>query len=293
MAALSVMWGAAFFFTAVQLQSLPPLTIVMLRVGLAALLLLGWAAAVRVELPRPNAWPIFLGLGLLNNVLPFALLAVAQKSISSGLAGILNATTPLWGVLVAHFLTTDERATPAKIIGTIFGAAGVAAMAGYDAMAGLGNDLLAQLACLIAALCYALAAIWSRRFVGKSLTPLAVATAQFCGAAVVMIPIALWVDRPWMLPTPGSKVWAAMLAAVIVSTVLAYIVYFKLIARIGASKALLVTFTVPIVAIFLGVTLLGEALLPKHLIGMLLIGLGLAAIDGRLWRIVVQRRSHL
>lgn len=290
LAALSAMWGAAFFFTAIQLEALPPFTIVLLRVGLAALLLLGWTKATGVKLPGPAMWPAFLVLALLNNVIPFALYAFAQQSIPSGLAGILTATTPLWGVLLAHHFTPDERASPAKIAGVLLGAMGIAVMAGHDALAGLGSDLIAQLACLGAALCYALAAIWSRRFSGSGMTPLAAATGQLCAATVVMIPLALTIDRPWELATPGPRIWAATAGAVLASTVFAYILYFKLIERVGASTALLVTFTVPVVAVLLGVALLGEVLLLKHLAGMTLIALGLAAIDGRPWTRLTRAR---
>ncbi|WP_246152587.1 DMT family transporter [Sphingomonas montanisoli] len=285
--ALSLMWGTAFYFTTVQLQALPPLTIVMLRVGLAATALLGWMGAAGLKFPNMTNWPIFLGLGLLNNVLPFALLAFAQQSISSSLAGILTATTPLWGVLIAHFFTDDERATPSKIAAVLLGAAGVAAMAGNDAASGLSVDLLAQCACLGASLSYASAAVLSRRYLKGDPSPLAVSTAQFCVAAVIMVPVALWIDRPWTLPMPGPTVWTATAGAVLISTVFAYLVYFKLIARVGASTALLVTFTVPAVAMLLGIVFLGETLLPAHILGMALIALGLAAIDGRFLRIVM------
>lgn len=289
LAALSVMWGCAFFFLAIQLKALPPFTIVLLRVGGAAALLLGWAAITGLKLPGPKLWLAFVVLALLNNVIPFALYGFAQETISSALAGILNATTPLWGVLVAHLFTRDERATPAKVVGVLLGFAGVAAMTGGDALGGLGNDLIAQLACLVATLCYALAAIWSRRFVDAGITPLAVATGQLTAATVVMIPLALVVDRPWQLTMPGAGIWAAVIGMILVSTVFAYVLYFKLVERAGASNSLLVTFTIPIVAILLGVVALGEALLPKHLIGMALIALGLAAIDGRPWRRLTRR----
>lgn len=282
-ATLSVMWGCAFFFLAIQLRALPPFTIVLLRVGGAALLLLGWAAATGMKLPGPKLWLAFVILALLNNVIPFALYGFAQRTISSGLAGILNATTPLWGVLVAHLFTRDERATPAKVAGVLLGFAGVATMIGGDALTNLGADVLAQVACLVATLCYALAAIWARRFVDAGVTPLAVATGQLTAATAVMIPLALVIDRPWTLAMPGLTVWGAVLGMILVSTVFAYVLYFRLVERAGASNSLLVTFTIPIVAILLGVVVLGEALLVKHLAGMALIALGLAAIDGRPW----------
>lgn len=282
LAALSLMWGCAFFFLAIQLRALPPFTIVLMRVGGAAALLLGWAAVTGMKLPGLKLWLAFVVLAALNNVIPFALYGFAQQHISSALAGILNATTPLWGVLIAHLFTRDERATPAKVVGTLLGFAGVATMIGGDALGGLGENLLAQVACLVATLCYALAAIWSRRFGDAGVTPLGVAIGQLTAATVVMLPLAAIIDRPWTLAMPGPSVWGAALGMILVSTVFAYVLYFRLVERAGASNSLLVTFTIPIVAILLGVVVLGEALLPKHFIGMVLIGLGLAAIDGRL-----------
>ncbi len=288
-AALSVMWGCAFFFLAVQLAALPPFTIVLLRVGGAALLLLGWAVVAGIKLPGPKLWFAFVVLALLNNVIPFALYGFAQQTISSGLAGILNATTPLWGVLVAHLFTRDERATPAKVAGVLLGFAGVATMIGGDAVTNIGADVFAQVACLAATLCYALAAIWARRFVDAGVTPMAVATGQLTAATVVMIPLALVIDRPWTLALPGLSVWGAVIGMILVSTVFAYVLYFRLVERAGASNSLLVTFTIPIVAIWLGVAFLGEALEVKHIAGMVLIALGLAAIDGRPWTRLTRR----
>lgn len=288
-AILSLLWGCAFFFLAVGLRELPPFTLVLARVGFAALLLLGWAAVSNTRLPPRAAWPAFLLLALLNNVVPFVLYGFAQQRIASGLAAILNATTPLWGVLVAHLFTADERATPGKVVGVALGFAGVATMVGGDALAGLGDDVLAQAACLGATLCYALAALWSRRFAGMGIAPMGVATGQLVAATVIMLPAAALVDRPWTLAMPGAATWGAVAGLVLVSTVFAYILYFRLVARAGASNSMLVTFTIPIVAILLGTAVLGEPILAKHFAGMALIALGLAAIDGRLWQRI--RRS--
>lgn len=285
-AALSLMWGCAFFFLAIQLRELPPFTIVLVRVGLAAMLLLGWAAMTGMKLPGPKLWLAFVVLALLNNVIPFALYGFAQQTISSALAGILNATTPLWGVLVAHLFTRDERATPAKVIGVLLGFAGVSTMIGGDALTGISGSLLAQAACLLATLCYALAAIWARRFVDAGVKPMAVATGQLTAATIVMIPVVMVIDRPWALVVPSAPVWAAAIGMVLVSTVFAYVLYFRLVERAGASNSLLVTFTIPVVAILLGVVFLGEALGVRHVAGMAMIALGLAAIDGRPWALL-------
>lgn len=283
LAALSVLWGCSFFFLAIGLRELPPFTLVLTRVGFSALLLLGWAAITGIKLPPRTAWGAFVVLALLNNIIPFALYGFAQQQISSGLTSILNATTPLWGVIVAHLFTTDERATAGKIVGVLLGFAGVATMVGGDALAGLGANVFAQAACLVATLSYALAGVWARRFKGQGITPMGVATGQLVAATIVILPIAGIVDRPWLLPMPGGVVIASIAGMVLVSTVFAYVLYFRLVARAGASNALLVTFTIPIVAILLGVLVLGETLLAKHVAGMALIALGLAAIDGRPW----------
>lgn len=290
-AALSLMWGCAFFFLAIQLRELPPFTIVLVRVGLAATLLLGWAAMTGMKLPGPKLWLAFVVLALLNNVIPFALYGFAQQTITSALAGILNATTPLWGVLIAHLFTRDERATPAKVIGVLLGFAGVSTMIGGDALTGISGGLLAQAACLLATLCYAMAAIWARRFVDAGVKPMAVATGQLTAATVVMIPVVMVIDRPWTLAGPSAPVWAAAIGMVLVSTVFAYVLYFRLVERAGASNSLLVTFTIPVVAILLGVVFLGEALGVRHVAGMALIALGLAAIDGRPWARVARGRD--
>lgn len=283
LAALSVLWGCSFFFLAIGLRELPPFTLVLARVGFSAVLLLGWAAVAGIRLPPRSAWGAFVLLALLNNVIPFVLYAFAQQQISSGLTSILNATTPLWGVIVAHLFTVDERVTAGKIAGVLLGFAGVARMVGGDALAGLGANVFAQGACLIATLSYALAGVWARRFKAQGVTPMGVATGQLVAATLIMLPVAGIVDRPWLLPMPGGVVIASIAGMVLVSTVFAYVLYFRLVERAGASNSLLVTFTIPIVAILLGVMVLGETLLAKHVAGMALIALGLAAIDGRPW----------
>ncbi|MBA3895990.1 MAG: DMT family transporter [Sphingomonadaceae bacterium] len=278
---LAVLWGCAFFFLGLALRELPPFTIVLVRVGGAAVILLAYAALARVPLPGKRLWPSFVVLALLNNVVPFVLYGYGQQRIASGLASILNATTPLWGVIVAHIFTTDERATPGKVAGVLLGLAGVATMVGGDALAGLGGNVVGQGACLIATLCYALAGVYARRYQAQGVGPLSVATGQLIAATIVMIPLAVIVDMPWTLPMPGATTWWALAGMVVLCTVIAYVLYFRLLESAGASNSLLVTFLIPVTAILLGTYVLGEALRPKHFAGMALIALGLAAIDGR------------
>ncbi|WP_443636323.1 DMT family transporter [Candidatus Njordibacter sp. Uisw_058] len=280
---LSVLWGGSFFFAEIALESLPPLTIVTLRVGLAAITL--WLVVLALKLPIPNSPPIWIALltmGLLNNVLPFSLIVWGQSQISSGLAAILNATAPLFGVIVAGILLRDESATPLKITGVVVGFAGVIVMMDLSSIA--TSSLLAQLAILAAALSYACASVYGRRFKATGLNTILVAAGQVTGSTLLLLPIALWVDGNDPYANVPAQVWAAIISLAMFSTAAAYILYFKLLASAGATNILLVTLLVPVSAILLGWLFLEESLQTPHIIGMAMIALGLSAIDGRLWR---------
>ena len=280
---LSILWGGSFFFTKLALGGLPPLTLVLARVGLASLVLALLLYAKGERLPRDvAAWRAFAGMAILNNAVPFVLLVWAQTRIGSGLASILNATTPLWTVLVAHLATGDERATPNRIVGTLLGFVGVAVMIGSQALHGSGVSVLAQAGCLVATLSYACAGVFGRRFRRMGIAPLATACGQLVAATVVLAPIALVVDTPWRLAPPSSQVILAVLGLVLLSTATAYVLYFRLLARAGATNLLLVTFLIPVTAVLLGTAVLGETLALRHVLGMIGIALGLIAIDGRL-----------
>ena len=281
--ALSVLWGGSFFFNGVAVRELPSLTIVLVRVGLAAVTLWAVLTLLNIRMPRMKGlWPAFFGMGLLNNAIPFTLFVWGQHHIASGLAAILNATTPLFTVLVAHFLTRDEKLSAGKMAGVMLGLLGVILMLGAELLSGLGTGLLAQLACLAAALSYAFAGVFGRRFKRMGVPPLATATGQVTASSLVMLPLVLAVDHPWTLAPPSSGTWAALFAIGVASTALAYILYFRILAAAGATNLLLVTFLIPISAILLGSLFLGESLAAKHFIGMGLIGIGLALIDGRI-----------
>lgn len=286
--ALSVLWGGSFFFVGVAVKQLPPLTIVTLRVALAALALLAVVRLLGRRMPREAAaWRAFFGMGLLNNVIPFCLIVWGQTQIASGLASILNATTPLFAAVVAHVMTRDEKMTRNKLAGVLFGLAGVAVMVGPAALAGLGDRLLPQLAVLGAALSYAFSGIFGRRFKALGLPPLQTAAGQVSASTLMLAPAALIIDRPWSLPTPGTDALLAVLGLALLSTALAYILFFRILATAGATNLMLVTFLIPVSAILLGVLLLGEELELRQFAGMALIAIGLLAIDGRavaLWR---------
>jgi drug/metabolite transporter (DMT)-like permease len=287
---LSLLWGGSFFFVEVAVDALPPLTLVTLRVGLAAVVLWAFILARGMPIPRDTrVWVAFLGMGLLNNVIPFTLIVWGQIEISSGLAAILNATTPLFTVIVASAFLSDEKATPIKLIGVVIGLFGVIVMIGPGVLQGLGIAVFAQLAILAAAISYAFAGVFGRRFKGMGVDPMITATGQVSASTLVLLPITMFVDKPQNLPMPGLEIWASVLGLAVFSTALAYILYFKLLSSAGATNLLLVTFLIPVSAIWLGITILGEELLLIHVLGMALIGLGLLAIDGRLIRGVVSR----
>jgi drug/metabolite transporter (DMT)-like permease len=289
---LGVLWGGSYFFGKLALAQLPPFTVAVCRLGLAAQVLHIVVRAAGHGLPdSAQAWRRFWVMGLLNNAVPMSLILWGQIRIGSGFAAILNASTPLFTVLLAHVFTRDERMTPNRVGGVLFGLAGVAVMIGPDALGGLSGDLAAQLAMLGAAVSYACAGIFGRRFSG--IPPLVTAAGQVTASTLTLLPLALVVDRPWLLPLPGAKTWAAVVGLALLCTALAYVIYFRILATSGASNLLLVTLLMPASAILLGTTVLGERLEPRQLAGMALIAAGLAAVDGRaallLRRLMVRR----
>jgi drug/metabolite transporter (DMT)-like permease len=278
--ALSILWGGSFFFTKIVVQELPPLTVALGRVALAASALVLVARLSGVALPAHRAeWRPYLLMGLLNNVIPFSLIFWGQTHIPSGLAAILNATTPLFTVLVAHVATRDEKLNAARLSGVAAGLAGVAVMIGPDVLRALDANVWGQLACLGAALSYAFAGVYGRRF--RAEPPLRVAACQLAASSALLMPAVIAIDQPWMLAVPSMMTLAALAALALLSTALAYVIFFRLLGRAGATNVLLVTFLIPISAILLGTLILGEQLAARHIAGMIAIAIGLAAIDGR------------
>ncbi len=291
--ALAVLWGGSFFFNGVAVRELPSFTLVWMRVAVAAATLLLVLRLLGQRMPTDGRiWTAFFGMGLLNNVVPFVLIVWGQHHIASGLASILNATTPLFTVLVAHLLTPDEKLTPLKAAGVAVGFAGAVFMIGPDALGGLGTGAIAQLACLAGALSYAFAGVFGRRFKRTGVPPMATAAGQVCASTLLLLPLMLLVDQPWTLAVPHAATWGAVLGVGLLSTALAYVLYFRILAAAGATNLLLVTFLIPVSAILLGALVLGETLLPRHFGGMALIGAGLACIDGRLPWLLLRRRGR-
>jgi drug/metabolite transporter (DMT)-like permease len=283
--ALSLLWGGSFFFIGIAVKELPPVTIVALRVSLAATALLIVCRIMGLRLPRQWAvWRAFFGMGLLNNIIPFCLIVWGQTHIASGLASILNATTPLFTVIVAHFLTSDEKMTGNKLAGVLIGFVGVATMIGPAAFGGAVSNLWGQIAVLGAAISYSFAGIFGRRFKAMGVPPLMTATGQISSSTLMLIPAALLIDKPWTLAMPSLGTWGALVGIALLSTALAYLIFFRILATAGATNLALVTFLIPVSAILLGSLILGEQLEIKHFAGMAMIAAGLAAIDGRLFR---------
>lgn len=280
---LGVLWGGTFFFNGVAVRELPVLTIVLVRVGLAALVLLPIVWLSRIRFPRTFAdWAPFLGMSILNNVIPFAVMLVGQKYITSGLTSVLNATTPLWVALLAHVLTRDEKLKANTLVGVLLGIGGVAVLMGPELIGGGHADAFGMGCVLLSAVFYGLSALWGRRLRGTP--PLLTACCQMLCSTILIAPIALAVDRPWSLALPGAHVIAALVGLAVLSTALAYLVFYRIVTVSGPSNAMLVTLINPICAIALGVLLLGETLLPRHVLGALVIGSALLVIDGRLLR---------
>lgn len=285
---LSLLWGGSFFFVAVAVKTLPPLTIVALRVGIAAGALWAFCLLQGISVPRvPVVWRAFLVMGLVNNAIPFSLIVWGQGQIASGLASILNATTPLFTVVLAGLFLADERMTLAKFAGIVIGFTGTVVMIGPALLMGRDATALAQAAILAAALSYGFATVFGRRFRELGVHPIMTATGQVTLSSLILVPLALAVDHPFTLPLPQPEVWLSILGLALLSTALAYILYFRILALAGATNLALVTFLIPVSAILLGAAFLGERLAPQHFAGMGLIALGLAVIDGRLPRSIL------
>lgn len=277
---LSALWGGSFFFVGVAVKEVPPFTIVLGRVALAAVVLLAIVHLKGEKMPAsPGLWSSFIIMGALNNLIPFSFIVWGQSHIESSLASILNATTPIFSVVLAHVLTKEERLTAHRMSGVVIGWSGVAVLIGIESLRGFGMAAAGQAAILGAAFSYACAAIYGRHF--KNLSPLIVAAGMLSASTLMMTPLALIVDQPWNL-SPGPLAVMAVIGLAVISTSLAYIIYFKVLAIAGPTNLLLVTFLIPPSAILLGVMVLGERLEWIDFAGMGLIFCGLIAIDGRL-----------
>jgi drug/metabolite transporter (DMT)-like permease len=283
---LAIIWGGSYFFNAEALRDLPPLTIVLVRVALGAVFL------VPLLKPLGGAWPKtardwlpFLVMGLLNNVIAFSLIVTGQSYISSGLASVLNATTPLFSVLVLGAFG-DERLSARRIAGVVIGLIGVIVLRG-PGLSGPGNQTLGMLLCLGAAVSYAVSGLWGRRMLA-GVPPITSATCQTICSGVMMAFIAGAAERPWNLPMPGMPALLSLVALGLLSHALAYVLFFQVLARSGATNVMLVTLLMPVTAILLGYLVLGEQLSANEIFGALIVGSALIVMDGRLLRLLLR-----
>jgi drug/metabolite transporter (DMT)-like permease len=284
LAVLSVLWGGSFFFNGAALRELPPLTLVLLRVALGAAILLPLLRMQGIGLPKGMpGWKPFVAIGLLNNVIPFSLIVIGQTFIPSGLASILNATTPLFTVLVMA-MAGEEALQMRRLAGVALGVAGVVVLRGWGIEMRPGQGL-GILLCLGGALSYGFAALAARRLL-KDTPPLGTATFQLMASTVMMAIVAGAMEQPWHLSMPGLTTWLAVLGLAALSTALAYIVFFQIIRRSGATNVMLVTLLIPVTAILLGWLLLGEPISMREIAGAIVIGSALLVIDGRALRML-------
>lgn len=276
---LSILWGGAFFFIGVAVRELPPFTIVLVRVGLGALFLIPALKLLGGAWPKSlEGWMPFLGMGLLNNVIPFSLLVAGQTYISSGLASVLNATTPLFTVLVmAGF--GDEKLVVRRMIGIVLGLVGVVVLRAPWLDQAHGQTI-GMLLCLGAALSYGFSGWWARRKL-TGVPPVTSSVCQLVCSTIVMAIIAAVYDRPWQLTMPSMATALSLIGLAALGTSLAYIVFFRIINRSGPTNVMLVTLLIPVTAILLGFLVLGEPISTHEIIGALIIASALLVIDGR------------
>ncbi len=284
---LALLWGGSFLFVGIAVKELPPLTIVLARVALAAILLIPVVYALGHRLPSTIAgWQQFFIMAILNNVIPFTLIVSGQKEIASGLASVLNATTPVFALLVAYGLAGEPLKTN-KLAGVLLGIAGVAVLVGPEAMFGRMSNVIGMVCLLGAACSYGLSGLWGRRL--REYPPLVTAAAQLTCSTAMLIPLALLVDQPWALARPSAETVVAIAALAAFSTSLAYVVFFRIMAVSGSTNVMLVTLLIPAFAIPMGAWRLAETLQLRHFLGAAIIALSLLVIDGR----ILPRRAHV
>lgn len=280
---LALIWGASFLSIRVALDEIGVFTLVAHRVVWAMLILWTYVALRRMAVPRdPRVWVAFLVMGILNNVIPFSLMAWGQLHIETGLTSIFNAATAVFAVPVAAACFADERMTPRRVVGVLVAFAGVAVAIGLDALRSFDIRSLAQLAVLAGTLSYAFASAWARARLSH-LKPQVAATGMLTGSSLIMLPLALWLEGAPTLPV-HPQTFAAIGYFAVIGTALAYLLYYRIVQAAGSANAMLVTLMIPPVAIGLGAVVLGERLAPTAFAGFALLALGLLILDGRLLR---------
>ncbi len=281
---LSAIWGSSFLFIKLAVAAIPPMTLVAARLGLAALALVLFLAATGRRLPRDGGvWRGFLVVAVIGNVVPFFLINWGEVTMDSSLAAILLATVPLVTIVLAHAFTPDERLTPLKGLGVAVGFGGIVVLVGPDALAGFGREAVSQLAIVGAACCYAVTGVFVRRSRLIELPAAVTATGVLVAAAMVAVPLALVIDRPWELPAPSAGSLLTLVVLALLCTAAAFLVLFRLLATTGATFVSLLNYMAPVFGVFWGALLLGESLQLSALmsLGLILLGLILTQARGR------------
>ena len=278
---LAVMWSIGYTFVGFALRELPPITVVLGRLSIAALILVVVVQASGLAWPRGVAgwWP-YAVMAMFNNVIPFILVARGQLDIASGLGSVIVATTPLWVLVLTKLFRPGERIGGMQIVGILLGVAGVAVLFGPEALAGRGTMLIGMTLSLIGAISYGCAGVWGARF--RGVPPLLSSCCQLICSSLIVLVLCIGADRPWTLPMPGALTIASLIALAVVSTALAYLVFYRVLAVAGGTNVMLVTLIMPPMSILFGIVLLGEAFELRYAVGAVVIASGLVVIDGRL-----------
>lgn len=281
--ALATLWGAAFTLIKIGIATIPPVTLIAARTLIAGVILLAIMSLRGIAMPRdPVVWRRFMIQACLNSAIPFTLIAWAERHVDAGLATILGSNAPIFAFLLALLFARHERPTLRQSLGVAAGLAGICLVVGVNALNGLGQDVVAQLALVLATVMYGAAALFGRNFNG--LDPMVPAAGSLICGAIVLVPLSLVVDQPWTL-TPSANSIAALLVLAVFSTALAFVIYFKLIQSLGSVGATAQAYLRVPIGVALGVVFLGETLSPTVWIGLVCVVAGIAAMT------IPQRRS--
>ncbi|HYV87270.1 MAG TPA: DMT family transporter [Candidatus Polarisedimenticolia bacterium] len=273
---LSALWGSSYAFIKLGVATIPPITFIAARTVIASLLLLAILRLRGVRMPRDGLlWRRFAIQALLNSVVPFTLIAWGERSLDSGLATILNSTSPIFTFLLGSLLLRQESPTWPRLIGVIAGLSGVTLIVGFTALQGLGSETMATLAIVAATICYAGAALFGRQF--RGLDPMLPAAGSLIAGSIILIPISLIVDRPWTL-SPSAESLAALMALAVFCTALALVIYFRLLEMVGPLGTVAQAYLRVPIGVAIGLAFMGESLAPTAGIGLVLVIAGVFAM---------------